>query len=249
MKQHVASAGRVGAGVGSNDSVEAEDRLDRVAVEPLLEKVAGRTAEDLDEIPLASNSKPAQTAGDPRSFKQFSQDRRQVASRRHVGRRLEGDGPQDVGHALEPYVVGVEALGVAGGELGDLGFCSPRRRLEIATVRKGQEVGQRPLHHPQALPREIEILDGRRMEQRNRIGGDGIAESGMKFVRRRRAADDRAALDHRDLQSRRRKIGGRDETVVAAAGDNDVAHAFSQRVRHRKPLLGERDVISWRCWP
>ncbi len=60
----------------------------------------------------------------------------------------------------------------------------------------------------------------------------------MKFLRRRRAADDGAPLDHRDLQSRRREIGGRDQAVVAAADDDDdVAHSFARRVRHRKSLL------------
>ncbi len=172
-----------------------------------------------------------------RAVQQFAQGRHHAASCRHVRRRLEGDRAQNVGHALEPRLIGVETLGVAGRELGDLGFRAPGRRLQIAAIGKGQEVGERPLDDPQAVPREIEIPDDRRMEQRNGVGGDGIAESGMKFLRCRRAADDGAPLDHRDLQSRRREIGGRDQAVVAAADDDDVAHSFARRVRHRKSLL------------
>ena len=42
----------IGAGIGSDDPVEAEDRLDRIALEPLVEDIAGRTGEELDEIAL-----------------------------------------------------------------------------------------------------------------------------------------------------------------------------------------------------
>ena len=45
----------------------------------------------------------------------------------------------------------------------------------------------------------------------------------MEFLRRRRAADRRAALDHRDLQARGGEIGRGDKAVVAAADDDDVA--------------------------
>src|SRR5208337_4726768 len=110
MKQHVGRAGRVGTGVGSDDSVEAEDRLDGIALEPLLEKIAGRTGEDLDEIPLAFESKRTQAVDDPRRIEQFAQSRREAASCRHVGRRLEGDRAQDVGHAPEPRLISVETL-------------------------------------------------------------------------------------------------------------------------------------------
>ena len=48
MQKHVARAGRIGAVVSSDDSVEAEDRLDRIALEPLVENIAGRAGEELE---------------------------------------------------------------------------------------------------------------------------------------------------------------------------------------------------------
>jgi hypothetical protein len=42
---------------------------------------------------------------------------------------------------------------------------------------------------------QIEIADDLRVQERDRVGGDGIAEAGVKFLGRRRAADDRAALE------------------------------------------------------
>jgi hypothetical protein len=47
MQQHVARAGRVGAVIGSNNPVETEDRLDRIALEPLIEHIASRAGEKL----------------------------------------------------------------------------------------------------------------------------------------------------------------------------------------------------------
>ena len=46
----------------------------------------------------------------------------------------------------------------------------------------------------------------------------------MKLFGDRSAADNRAALEHGDLQARRGEIGGGDETIMAAADDDDVRH-------------------------
>ncbi len=64
MQQHVARAGRIGTGVSPDDSVEAEDRLDRVALEPLVEHVAGRAGEQLEEIALPFEGKRTQAVSD-----------------------------------------------------------------------------------------------------------------------------------------------------------------------------------------
>ena len=165
MKQHIGSARGIGAGVGSDDPVEAEDRLDRIALEPVVEKIAGRAGEDLDEIALALDAERSQALRDPRRVEQLAQGRGEPASGRHVGRRLERDRAQDVGHPLEPRLVGVETLCVAGREFCDLGFRATGRRLQVAPVGKGQEVGERALDDPQAVPFEIEIPDDRRMSR------------------------------------------------------------------------------------
>jgi hypothetical protein len=91
------------------------------------------------------------------------------------------------------------------------------------------------------VPGEIEIPDDRGVEQRHGVGGDGIAETGIKLLGRRGAADDRAALKDGDREPGRREVSGRDETVVAAAGDDDVARSFARRVGHRKLLPGRAE--------
>src|ERR1700722_7451077 len=52
VEKHIARARRIGAFVSSNDSVKAEDRLDRIALEPLVEDIAGRAGEKFEKIAL-----------------------------------------------------------------------------------------------------------------------------------------------------------------------------------------------------
>jgi hypothetical protein len=64
MQQHVARAGRIGAVVSPDDPVEAEDRLDRIAFEPLVEDVAGRAGEKLEQVALSFEVERTQTVSD-----------------------------------------------------------------------------------------------------------------------------------------------------------------------------------------
>ena len=154
MQEHVAGSRRIGAGVGSDDPVEAEDRLDRIALEPLVEDIAGRAGEELDEIALPFEPERAQAVADLGGFEEAHEAGGEALSGRQIGRRLERERAQDVGQALEPRLVGVEPLGVAGGEFGDLRFGAPGRDLEIAPVGQGQEVRQRTLDDAEPVARE-----------------------------------------------------------------------------------------------
>ena len=64
MEKHIACAGRVGAVVSSNNSVEAEDRLDRIALEPLVENIGRRAGEKFEEIALPFEAERTQTVSD-----------------------------------------------------------------------------------------------------------------------------------------------------------------------------------------
>ena len=128
MQQHVARAGRIGAVVGSNDSVEAEDRLDRIALEPLVENVAGRAGEKLEKVALPFEVERTQAVSDFGGVDEGAEIGGEPLPRRQIGRRLKRERAQNVGQALEPRLIGVEPVGVAGGELGDLGLRAPRRR-------------------------------------------------------------------------------------------------------------------------
>src|SRR5271168_3395381 len=78
------------------------------------------------------------------------------------------------------------------------------------------------------MPRQFQVPDDSRVEQRNRVGGHGVAKAGMKFLGYRGSADDRAALEHGHFEAGGRKIRGADQSVVAAADNDDVAQRFSR---------------------
>ena len=57
-----------------------------------------------------------------------------------------------------------------------------------------QQVGERPLQDPQAMFRETQVRDHRGIQQADRIAGYRVTETGMEFLRDRRAADDMTAF-------------------------------------------------------
>src|SRR5271166_3039419 len=94
VQQHVGGACGVGTGVGSDDSVEAQNRLDRIAFEPLIEKIAGRTSERLHEIALPFESEPAQAVGDPRRIDEFAEAGGEAAAGEEAYRLIIDELPQ-----------------------------------------------------------------------------------------------------------------------------------------------------------
>ena len=233
MQKHIARAGRIGAGVGSDDSVEAEDRLDRIALEPLVEQVAGRAGEELEKVALAFEIERAQAVSDFGRVDERAEAGDEPPSGRDVRGRDKRERAQDVGEALKPSLVSGEPLGVAGGEFGDLGLGASGRDLEIAPIGQRQEVRQGTLDDAEPVAVKLEVADDLRVEKRDGIGGDGIAEARMKFLGRRRAADLRAALEHRDLEAGHGEIGGGDKAVMPGADDDDVRHR--RKVPHPAP--------------
>src|SRR5207249_10874898 len=70
------------------------------------------------------------------------------------------------------------------------------------------------------------------------VGGRGIAKAGSELLGDRRAADDRAALEHPYSETGAGEIAGAHEAVVTAADDDDVvrhkANAASRSGRRRR---------------
>ena len=64
MQQHVGRARRVGAGVVADDAVETVGGLDRRALEPVIEIVAGRVGEQVEQFALQVEPEMAQPVGD-----------------------------------------------------------------------------------------------------------------------------------------------------------------------------------------
>ena len=89
-----------------------------------------------------------QTVSDFGGVDEGAKTRRESVSGRQIGRRLKRERAQNVGQTLEPCLIGVEPVGVAGRELGHLGLRAPRRDFQIAPVGQGQEIRQRALDDP-----------------------------------------------------------------------------------------------------
>ncbi len=196
-----------------------------------------------ERVKSSTRSRCPSSPSERRRFADFggvdegAETRGEPLSRRHIGRRLKRERAQNVGHALEPRLVGVEPLGVAGGEFCDFGLRAPRRDFQIAPVGQGQEIRQRALDDAEAVAMKIEVADDLRVQERDGVGGDGIAEAGMEFLGDRRAADLRPALEHRDLEAGHGEIGRGDKAVVTAADDDDVRHQ-DRGGRSRAPVQG-----------
>ena len=75
------------------------------------------------------------------------------------------------------------------------------------------------------MPRQLQIRDHLRIEQRHRVARHRIAEARMKLFRDRRAADDIAPLQHQHLQPGLSQIRRANEPVMAPADDDNVVQA------------------------
>ena len=87
MQQHIGRARRVGARVVPDDAVQAVDRLDRIALEPGVEIVAGRVGEEVEQLALQIEAEVAQPVGDAAGLDQLG-DRRERMALDDVRRRL-----------------------------------------------------------------------------------------------------------------------------------------------------------------
>ena len=60
MQQHIGGARRVGARIIADDGIEAESRLDRRALEPMIEIIASGGGEDFEHVAFAFEPETAQ---------------------------------------------------------------------------------------------------------------------------------------------------------------------------------------------
>ena len=79
---------------------------------------------------------------------------------------------------------------------------------------------------------QLQVLDDAWIEQAHRVGGDRVAEAGVKLLGHRGAADQLAAFDHVHAQSRHGEIGRASQAVMAGTDDDDVGFVH---VRFKKP--------------
>ncbi len=154
---------------------------------------------------------------------------RPPAAGHDIGGSLENQVPQQIGNGIQALAIRFQAPGVLRGELRDLGVSTPAAHRQVAAIVGRQKIRQLALHDTQPVSVEIQIPDHPRIQQRHGVGGHRVAKSRMKLFGHGGSPDDAASLEHRDFQSRGRKVGRADQAVVAAANDQGVAHWLQPR--------------------
>ena len=154
--------------------------------------------------------------------------------RRHGEDRLDEARHLDHGHGV--LVIG---LGVGLGVPGDLAArpAVVRQPPQVVAV---QHRGERAVERQdlEAVPRQVEVADDLRAEERDDVGADRVLEARIDLLGDRRAAEHVAPLEHEHLAPRAREIRRVHQAVVAAADDDDIVIGHMRTAEHWKPEAG-----------
>ena len=229
MHDHIGRARRLRSGKGADRSVIGEHRHDSVVLEPFLQEVVGRHGEQIDDA-IKISADPAIPPQKARSIAECA-----PVALGGIERRLPQQLPHDARRLAQISVEGGIDLGIAPREFCEagLGLGHVVREHDIIRIRhRRHHVGAGQDLDPQRL--EIEVADDPRVQQAHQIGKDGGAKAWRDLLCHRRAADDRAPLEHRHLATGARQIVGAHQPVVARADDHRVV-----AVAHASPPAGE----------
>ncbi len=218
VQQHVGAARGVRAREVAHDAVEAEAGLERLGLEPALEPLARGQGEEVEHVALQRERQAREVAARlPRR-----EELGHPAAR--VGRRLEQERAQHVGHGGEARVVRRQPLGVAPAEARHLapGGVQAAAHAQAPAAGQRQEVGERALDDAQPVPGEPQVADHLRMQQAHRVARGGIAEARVELLGHGRAADDTPALEHAHPQPGGGEVGRAGQAVVARPDDERV---------------------------
>ena len=100
VQHHIGRARGVGAGIIADDGVEAEQRLDQIALEALVQHLAGRAREQIEQAALLLQRQPAQDVGGAERVEGFA-DRADAEAFDEVRRRAQHELPQHVGDRFQ----------------------------------------------------------------------------------------------------------------------------------------------------
>jgi hypothetical protein len=158
MQENMGRARRVGACIIADDTVEAEDSLDRSAFEPPIEEIPGRGREKVEKIPLQIEPEGANSVGYPAGLEKFG-DHSERAALDDIWRRLEHASTQDIRNGRQASLIIIETLYIPRREFRDLSFRVAAADLEEASLVQWKEVGYRALDDPQSMGAEIEVAN------------------------------------------------------------------------------------------
>jgi hypothetical protein len=234
VEQDIGAAGRVGARVVADHRIEAEHRLDRIALEPAVEVFAGRAGKQRQRL-----APPRQVEGGEHARLQRRVDQALEALR--LGWDLERQRPEHVGDLVERREVGGQRGGIGFAELGDfrLAALQPAAHQQVVAgvLRQRQEVRDRAVDDPEPVLGEPHVGDDFGLEQADGVARHRIAEAGVELLRNCRSADVGMRFADADSHPGPTEIPGADQAVVAAADDHRVVDG---RVLSR---------MSFRAWP
>ena len=186
--------------------------------EPLADEVGGGHRHGPRELARVAGAQAPVGPREPQAGLPVA-GRARVEPRRRDLRKLAQEPRERADVGIEPRV-GAPVLGRDGGELlGRAGRIGPERERRAALAQR--QHADRRAHELEAVALELELRDDGRPQPTDRRH-DAVQD----------AAGALAALDDHDPAARPRELGGADEPVVAAAGDDDVvAHP---RLRDRR---------------
>src|SRR6185436_15533679 len=196
--------------------------------EPLVEIVAGRLGEEIEDHAQIFGRQPAQPVAKLAGSEKLAKASQRVPGR-EIRRCLQDEIAQHVRAGVDLAVEGVEPLGIPSAEPGHLLLGAPLGGEKMATIERGKEILRTALDDSQAVLVKVQVVNDLRIEQAHRVGSDRVAEPWIKLFRYCCTAHDGPSLKHLDLQPGHAEIGGADEAVVPSANDDGVMRS---RRRH-----------------
>src|SRR5262249_23727267 len=121
----------------ADHGVEAEQGLEEIALEPLVEIVAGRFGEEIEEHAQIFSGQPAQPVAKHSRLDELAKAAQGLPGREVRG-RAQDEIAQDVGAGVDLAVEGTEPCGIGGTELGSFTLGPPIAGQEIASVTRGK---------------------------------------------------------------------------------------------------------------
>ena len=218
VQQHIGRTRRVRTGEIADHRIPAQRRFQRLALKPTVQQIARGFREQIQQIAARGHVQRLQLFRGRKRGQPIGQHE----AVRHVRRRALHQLAQHHDHAIEHRVILRQLLHIALRPARDVGRAVLAAEPERLPIGQRQEIRIRPLHHPQPVFLQTEIADHFRIEQAHGVTRHRIAEPRMELLGDGRAADDMSPLQHTYRHTRRSEIRRTDQTVVAAAQNEDI---------------------------
>ena len=218
MQQHIRAARRVRAGEIADHRIPAQRGFQRLAFEPAIEQIACGFREQIQQIAARGHVQRLQLFRD----RERGQPIDQHETVGHVRRRAQHQLAQHGDDAIEHRVILRQLFGIALRPARDIGRAMLAAEPEGLPVGQRQKIGIRTLNDTQPMFLQPQVADHFRIEQADGVTRHRVAEPRVEFLGHRRAAYDMSPLQYAHRHSGRSEIRRADQTVVAAAQNQDI---------------------------